>query len=145
MKCECCGHKGQLVEHHWFQPPRYVKRTKKVCKRCNSILVTRNFGFAWRQLTHKLPNWGEQKEYVQQRTKYEDWNEQFEYRMRAKYGYHSASLLLEAESRCESKGIDPNPESDSFCEILVEIVKENPAKKLVFNPRLRTRFGKLVQ
>lgn len=39
MRCECCGHKGRLLEHHWFQPPSYIKRIKKVCKKCNNLLV----------------------------------------------------------------------------------------------------------
>ena len=145
MKCECCGQNGKLLEHHWFQPPRYIRRIKKICTRCNNLLVTKNFGFAWREFNHILPNWREQKEYVRRLTKFYEWNEQFETKMRAKYGYHSLTLFLKTKSQCESKGIKPDPESDFYCEVLAALVRENPRKKLVFNPRLRTRFGKLIQ
>lgn len=145
MRCECCGQKARLLEHHWFQPPNYIKRTKKVCKKCNNLLVTKNFGFAYQEFHHILPNWREQKEYVLRRTRYYEWNEQFETRMRATYGYHSGTLFLETKSQCESKGVEPNPESDYFCEVLATLVEENPQKRLVFNPQLMTRFGKLIR
>ncbi|MBA7481411.1 hypothetical protein ES707_16881 [subsurface metagenome] len=145
MRCECCGQNGKLLEHHWFQPPRYIRRTKKICTRCNNLLVTKDFGFAWREFNHILPNWREQKEYVQRFTKFYEWNEQFETRMRAKYGYHSGTLFIETQAHCKSKGIEPDPKSDSFCKVLAELVRENPQKRLVFNLNLKTRFGKLTQ
>ena len=143
MKCECCGQNGKLLEHHWFQPPTYAKRTKKVCRKCNDLLITKNFGLG-KWFSHILPNWREQKEYVRQHTKYYKWNENFESRMRSKYGYHSLTLFLETESQCKNIGLKPDPQSDLFCEVVAELIKKNPKLRPTPTPGLRTRFGKLT-